>query len=416
MPAVKSVTIMAFANTGSRFETKEQQGIAHFFEHMVFKGTDHYATAQDLAMAVDSVGANFNAFTSKEYTGYYVHSASKHFSLALDVVSDMIQTPLLRQEDIDREKGVIIEEINMYVDSPMRHIANLFEQMAFRGSGLEHDILGTKETVSAFDSDDFNAFLKEWYGHANLVVVVAGDDTLVGSDETARQIVEYFNKSPHTPRNKKAHRPQASLNSSPVSPERFHLEHRQTEQAHFVLGWPGLARGDERRYALGLLNTIIGANMSSRLFSEVREQRGLCYYINSSVDQYHDGGIFGASAGVDPKRVEEAIKVTLDEFAKVGSSSQPITDLELSRAKEYLAGKLVLGLEDSESVAQFFGLKQLMLGELLTPTQVLAQYRKVTLADVREVASQLLVPDQVKFAMIGPFEEPERFAKIIGAK
>lgn len=420
MASVKSATVLALTNTGSRYENPEQFGIAHFFEHMVFKGTKSYPTAQDLAIAVDSIGADFNAFTSKEYTGYYVHAAAGHFSLALDVVSDMLLTPILRQEDIDREKGVIIEEINMYVDTPPSHIANKFDQMVFKGSGLEHDILGLKETVSSMTTENFQAFLHDWYGHSNIVLVVAGDASVIGKKETLEKIEESFGKETSGKRendrktltSSRAHH----MNGFIVKDSKLHIEHRPTEQAHFIAGWPALKRNDPRRFALGLLNTILGSNMSSRLFTEVREKRGLCYYVNSSVDQYHDVGLFGASAGVDPKRIDEAISVTLDQFHQIAAGKKPITQKELAMSKEYIAGKLVLGLEDSQSVAQFFGMKELLLGEIEAPEQILEHYRSVTLDEVATLAAELIKSDQTKFGLIGPYTQEgdsDRFAKLL---
>jgi len=413
MPSVKSATVLALVNTGSRYEEAKQFGIAHFFEHMVFKGTEQYPTAQDLAMAVDSIGANFNAFTSKEYTGYYVHAAAEQIDLALNVVSDMLLTPKLRQEDIDREKGVIIEEINMYVDSPTSHINNKFDQMAYAGSGLEHDILGFKETVSSMTSNDFVSFLSQWYGFDNIVLVIAGDDRVVGSPTMVEKVELAFSKDAVGNRVAGAD-PKKLLNfkHSPVSKNTMHIENRKTEQSHFVLGWPALKRGDERKYTLGMLNTILGGNMSSRLFSEVREQRGLCYYVHSSVDQFHDGGLFGAAAGVDPKRVDEAIEVTIDQFNQVAAGKRPITAKELEMAKQYLSGKVVLGLEDSQSVAQFFGMRLLLQDKLDTPDEILEQYRHITVDQINELATEIIKPDEIKFAIIGQYSDEtdgERF-------
>lgn len=417
MPSVKSVTVLALANTGSRYEKPEEFGVAHFFEHMVFKGTEAYPTAQDLAVAVDSIGANFNAFTSKEYTGYYVHAAARHHVLALDVVSDMLLTPKLRQEDIDREKGVIIEEINMYVDSPSSHIANKFDQMAYAGSGLEHDILGLKETVSSMTTAHFESFLSEWYALDNLVLVIAGDASVVGSDALLQKVETAFGKKAVGDRAYgKAKHAESLPKTSPISDQNLHIEHRSTEQSHFLLGYPALNRKDERKYALGLLNSILGSNMSSRLFSEVREKRGLCYYVHSAVDQFHDGGLFGASAGVDPKRVDEAVKVTIEQFHQLAAGKKPITQDELAMAKEYLAGKMVLGLEDSQSVAQFFGMKELLLGSMLTPSEVLAKYKAVTLDEVNQLATEIIKPSEVKFGIIGQYSEEsdgDRFASLL---
>lgn len=407
MPAVESLTVLALANTGSRYESPEQFGVAHFFEHMVFKGTRKYQDAQQLASVIDGVGADFNAFTSKEYTGYYVKSAAKHFDLALDVVSEMLLAPKLDQEDIDREKGVIIEELNMYVDSPQRHIENLFDQLVFAGSGLGHDIIGTKTTIQNLQRADFQSFLSKWYGLGNMVLIVAGDERVVAGAGFLPAIEQAFGKQIEFDR-----QPTATvadkLGAHPISGQLFHLEFRETQQAHFVMGWPGIARTSPDRYTQSLLSILLGGNMSSRLFSEVREKRGLCYYVHSAVDQFHDTGMFGAAAGVDPARLEEAIKVTIGEFVSLANGTKPFTAAELQRAKEFLAGKMVLGLEDSESVAQYYGMKQLLTGEIESPEEVLEKVQAVTLEEVHALASRLIVPGSLRFALIGPFREPDQ--------
>lgn len=419
MPSVKSLTVIALCNTGSRYEDPKHYGIAHFFEHMVFKGTANYPDTQTLSSAIDAVGADFNAFTSKEYTGYYVKAASHHLNLALDVVSDMLLTPALRQEDIDREKGVIIEELNMYLDSPARHIGNLFEQMMYAGSGLEHDIIGVKETIKSIHSDDFRSFLNTWYGLGNITLVIAGDEEQVGKDETLRLVEKMFSKGEkntgqHSKESRHKLQVQKKLVANPISDKKLHVEYKKTEQAHLVMGWPGLKRDDKRRYAVSVLSTILGGNMSSRLFTEVREKRGLCYYVHSDFDQYHDTGFFGASAGVDQTRVEEAVKVIRAEFeAATSAGAKPITQVELQKAKDYVAGKMVLGLEDSEAVAQFFGMKQLLLDEVLSPEEVLAKYNALTLKEVQAVADELIKLGELRLAVIGPYKEPQVFADLI---
>ncbi len=433
MPAMESVSVLLLSNTGSRYEKPEQYGIAHFLEHMVFKGTKKYPDAQSLAEVVDGVGADFNAFTGKEYTGYYVKAASRHLELALDVVSEMLMMPRLRQADIDREKGVILEEINMYRDTPARHIGNLFEQMTYQGTGLEHDIIGLPETVTALKTADFKSFLQEWYGLPNMLLIVAGDERVVG-DQAVRsakggarrsttslltkttslltKIELAFNKGQQERIQEKV-AVRTQLEDQPYGTNRLHVEHKPTEQAHLVLGWPGLSRHDQQRHALSLLGIILGGNMSSRLFSEVREKRGLAYYVSTDIDLYHSRGNFGASAGVDTKRIEEAVTVILAEFNQLAAGKKPITQQELDRAKEYTAGKMALAYEDSLSVAQFYGMKQLLTDQIESPDEVLAKVRAVELEEVQQLVQQLVQPEEVRLALIGPYEDQEKFAKLI---
>jgi len=413
MQSVQSVTVLALVNVGSRFEESRLWGISHFLEHMVFKGTEKYPEAQTLAAAVDAIGAKFNAFTSKEYTGYYVKATSKGLELALDVVSDMLLTPKLLQEDIDREKGVIIEEINMYADMPSSHIAECFEQMTYIKESLGHDIIGTKETVSAFTSEDFRNHLHNWYGRGNIVLILSGDDQVIQQQSLLQKVDQLFQKG--DAKQRKANKASEHLGNAPMTDEKLLVVHRPTEQAHFVLGFPGLKRADKRRPALSLLSVVLGGNMSSRLFSEVREKRGLCYYVHSDADFYHDVGLFGGSAGVDPKRVEEAVTVTLAEYFALGKGTKPVTETELQRAKDYITGKFVLDFEDSESVAQYFGMKQLLLNDIETPDELLKKYMAVTLDEVNALAQEILIKDRLRFAVIGPFKDKSLFEKAIAA-
>jgi predicted Zn-dependent peptidase len=278
---------------------------------MVFKGTENYPTPKALAEAVDAVGAEFNAFTSKEYTGYYVKAASSHIPLALDVLSDMLLTPRLLEDDIEREKGVIIEELNMYEDTPARHIGDVFEQLMFAGSDLGRDIIGTKETIRGITRQNFVDYIAQWYGLGNMVVTIAGDADVLKKPSLLKEIDKAFSKKGDIGERKNGGK--RILGNVLSKKSQVKIEHKKTEQAHFVMCVPGLERGHKDRFVLGVLSVLFGGNMSSRLFTEVREKRGLCYYVRADGDSYHDIGNFGASAGVDPKRVDEAVKVVREE-------------------------------------------------------------------------------------------------------
>jgi predicted Zn-dependent peptidase len=412
MPSVKSVTVLALANTGSRYETQQEQGIAHFFEHMVFKGTAKYPDAQILAGSIDAIGADFNAFTSKEYTGYYVKSASQHLEVSLDVVSDMLLAPKLDEADIQGEKRVILEEINLTQDTPIRLINNLFDQLTFDDEGLGHDILGTKEIISQMTASDFRRFLKKWYGLSNLVLIVAGDSTVV-TDKLLDTIIKYFSKE-HPQRDEERVDTRVIAQKDPkISHNKLSVTYKQTEQAHLVMGWPSVDRDDSRRYPLTLLSVVLGGNMSSRLFTEIREKRGLCYYVSSDNDFYHNTGIIGGSAGVDPNRIDEAISVMLSEFYAVGNGEKLITTQELIKAKDYITGTMTLSLEDSRSVAQFFGLKQILSDKIDSPQEVLNKLSAVTLDQVNSVAGEFIKPGLARLAIIGPFKSEKRFEKLM---
>lgn len=412
MKSVESLTALILVNTGSRYEEARVQGIAHFFEHLVFKGTQLYPTAQELASTIDGIGADFNAFTSKEYTGYYVKAASRHTDTALEVLSDMLLRPALRQEDIDRELGVILEEINMYKDTPMHYVGMLFDQLVFPEAGLGHDILGTKDTVSAVKREDLVAFLTKWYGLGNMMLILAGDAEVLNQPGFLEKVDSYFAKQTEQPRLVEKSKVDSYFPETAFTQDKLVVLSKQTEQAHLVLSWPGIARTDERRYSLAVLSSLLGGTMSSRLFSEVREKRGLCYYVRSDVDYYHETGLVGASAGIDPKRIHEALPVIKNEFLDLASGKKPVTPEELLRAQENIVGTMTLSLEDSKSVAQYFGMKQLLAHSQETPEEVWKKILAVTAADVEKLAAALFTQDGARLAVIGPFTK-EEFAQYV---
>ncbi len=407
MESVESATVLVLGNTGSRFETKDQWGIAHFFEHMVFKGTKSYPSPLDIALAFDSIGAISNAFTSKEYTGYFAKTASKHIPLALEVLSEMMFFPLLKEAGIKRESGVITEEINMYLDQPMQQVGNEFEKLMYAGSGLAHDILGTKKSVASFTSDDFRRFLARWYGPANLTLVIAGDADSLTQPDLGKQIEKNFNLDLKDRESQRQATYQLAKKERRFGSGLLKVIEKKTEQAHLVLAWPGLNLKDKRRPALSLLSVIMGGNMSSRLFVEVREKRGLGYYVRAEADYYHQTGSFGASAGVDPSRVHQAVEVIVNQFKQLAEGKRPITQTELENAKEYLTGQVSLSLEDSRSVAQWFGLKDVLMDKIKTPEESLVEIRAVTLNEINELAKELIQLGQMRLAVIGPFKESE---------
>ncbi len=402
MPGVKSVTALALVNTGRRYEEEKFAGISHFLEHMVFKGTDKFPTAQDVAAAIDDVGGEFNAFTGKEYTGYYVKLAARYLDTALDVVTDMLCVPTLRQEDIDRESGVIVEEINMYEDMPMRQIHSIFDKQIFADTNLEGEILGLKETVTALKSADFRHYMNEWYGFGNVVFIVAGDESVVGDDSVVTKIENLVKKGGEE-RKSSDHKP---FYGSKYAPKRKQIVYKKTEQAHFKMGFPAFSRSDERRYALTVLTTLMGTTMSSRLFTEIREKRGLCYFVKADTDFYQDVGVFTGYAGVDPKRVNEAVSTMKSEFLAL-LNEKPVTEQEVASAKRNVIGQLFLELEDSQSVAIWYGMKQLLQGEIETEEEIVKRIEAVTLEDVQKLVHEIVREDNLHFALIGPFKEED---------
>ncbi len=406
MPSLNSVTVLAMVNVGSRYEDPKLAGISHFLEHLPFKGTKKYPSSLELAEAVDGVGGKHNAFTGKEYTGYWVKVASDKLDLALDIVSDLLLQPLLPPAEIEKERGVIIEEINMYEDEPRAKVANLFDELVYQGSGLQGDVIGTKETVNGISLENFLQHYDTWYAPENVVIGVAG-----GVDQTSlvQKVELAFNKGEARSGGGK------QTFGLPVQKiPRIHVFNKDTEQAHFFLGYPSVSRQDPARWAQSIFATLLGGNSSSRLFNEIREKRGLAYYAYASMDLYHDSGSLYALEGVAIGKVEEAIQVTLEEFA-LAASGKTITDKAVAAAKEYLIGKTTLDLEDSASMASFVVRKALLDGKAETVEEAIQKIKAVTVEEVRQVATRVLDPNKLNLSLIGPFADQAKFASMIGA-
>lgn len=412
MPAVKSLTAMTLVNVGSRFERPVEYGLAHVVEHMVFKGTKQYPDRLKMAIELDGIGANSNAFTSKEYTGFYVTVASHHYETSLKILKELIFAPLLRQQDLEQEKQVIIEEIRMRYDSPEDYIAEEFERLIYQGSGLEHPISGSVESVINLKTEFVRSFLDSWYGLGNIVLVLAGDAKLLNQPEFLKTTKKIFSAQPTAKQNEWAKKRQTLLKAPPISNQRLLVSHRETAQAHLTLGWPALKRDDPQRYVLSVLSVVLGGNRSSRLFNTVRENKNLAYYVHADVDQYHDVGLFGACAGVNLDRVQEGIEATVKEFYKLATGLEPVKSAELKKAKDYLTGKMILGLEDSQSVAYYYGLHKMLLNRVEDPEEVNQKIQQVTIAEVQELAKKLIQPKQLRLGVIGPENKLEKINQV----
>lgn len=390
MASVESVSAMILVKTGSRNEEKGQEGISHVLEHMVFKGTKSFPSPMAIAETVDGIGAEQNAFTNKEYTGYYITSAAKHLELSLKILSEMVTAPLIPQEDLEREREVIVEEINMYEDQPMDKAAEAWENLMYEGSDMGREIIGTKETVRATTSKTIRAYLDKWYVGGNMLVVIVGK--VPSSSSLSSMIEEKFGmikEGPIVPYVSK-------IKYGPV--EQRHIE-KKTEQAHFWMGVPAIAMTDERRYALNLASVILGGGMSSRLFNEVREKRGLAYYVGATLNTDFDGGYLGVRAGVKLEKLTEAMDVVKAEMLKLADT---MTQEELTKAKEFILGHLPLSLEDTMGVAHFVGMRALETEDIRQPSDVEAGIKKATLADVKKVAAEMISEDKIRSVVVGP--------------
>ncbi len=406
IPSLASATITVWVGTGSRFEAPRTSGLSHFLEHMVFKGSQKRPSAKLIAQAVDAIGGEFNAGTTKEWTNFYIKVRNQRLGLAFDVLSDMVLNPLLKKEDIEREKGVIVEEIAMCEDTPAMRIGHVFEQVIFQGTSLARDIIGTAKTVKGMKRVDFQRYRKRYYYPENIVLTVSGG---IVEKDALKLAKKYFGE---IKLGAKSQVGETGFQSSQKKP-RFKLYPKKKEQAHFILGFLASPRGHRDRYIEAVLATILGGGMSSRLFSEIREKRGLAYAVKTGVDSYRDTGYLATYAGVDPKRIEEAVKVMLEEHSKISRSAGK--NQELKKAKEYVKGHLALVLEDTKSVNEFFGIEELLLGKTRTPEQVFQAIDKVTIQDVIRVAKKLFVPEKLNLTIIGPYRASVRFERLISS-
>lgn len=396
MPSFESVTVLVMAGAGSRYETKHNSGISHFLEHMAFKGTEKRPSAMDIAGLIDGIGGEFNAFTGKETTGYYIKAASNNLEVCIDVLSDMLLKSKFDPVEIDKEKGVIIEEINMYEDTPMRKIGDLYENLLYGDTPLGWDIAGSKEIIRSIKREDFIAYMQSLYSAGNLTIVVAGGiDTAVSTKLVEKYFLpmQQFDTIKYLPIKEEQKTPAVLVH------------HKATEQIHIALGVRTVHNMHDDRYPLSVLASIIGGGMSSRLFSEIREKRGLAYYVRSSADHYMDCGSLVTNAGVDPKRVDMAIKVLMEQYQIIARGELNITDEELKKAKEYLKGHLVLELEDSRSVAAYYAHQELTETRIDNPETVLADIDKVTKEQVNEVGKKYFINAGLNLALIGNYED-----------
>jgi predicted Zn-dependent peptidase len=402
---VRSAAFGIWVGVGSRDETPVQAGAAHYLEHLLFKGTPR-RSALDISASIDAVGGEMNAFTSKEYTCFYARVLDADLPLAVDVVSDLVTSALMRDDDVESERDVILEEIAMRDDDPSDLVHEEFADAMFGPTPLGRPILGTVETIEALTPRAIRAFYKKRYRPENMVVSAAGN---VDHTAVVRLVRRAFGDAGHLDGGDSPSVPRAGAFRTRGAGD-VRVVSKTTEQANVVLGVPGVARDDERRFSLGVLNAALGGGMSSRLFQEIREKRGLAYSVFSFASHYADTGMFGVYAGCMPKKLDEVLAITRDELAKVAAGG--ITAEELERGKGQLRGGLVLGLEDTGSRMSRIGKAELLAGELWSTAEVLDAIEAVTVDDVRDVATSLLEVAPT-LAVIGPFDADRDFSDIV---
>jgi predicted Zn-dependent peptidase len=402
MPHAQSVTCALMFAAGSRYETRETNGIAHFAEHMFFKGTERRPDARQIAGEIDAIGGEFNAFTGKEYTGYYVKCAAEHRDVALDVLVDMIRHSRFDAGEIEREKGVIVEEMNMYFDTPRDYIGGVYDSLLYGDQPLGWDIIGRKETVRGATRETFFDYLDRWYKPERFVVGIGGQtgedllprlEQLLGDlDGTAAGAPEPVD---------------VSANGGP----RVKVHTKQSDQAHVCLGVRSYPLEHPDRYVLQLLATVLGGGMSSRLFTEVRERRGLAYYVYGLNHSYTDAGSLYSQAGVDIGRIDEAVCTIVDELRRI--ADEPVPEDELEKARNFAKGRFVLQLESPQGTIMYGLRREVLEGEAVEPAEVLAELDRVTAEDLKRVAHDVIGSDGINLALIGPFDDAERFEKLL---
>jgi len=398
----EAVTILVLVKTGSKYETKKTNGISHFLEHMLFKGTKKRPSPIVISETLDKIGGVYNAFTSQDYTGYFAKVIASHFDLALDWISDIFFNSIFPKKEVEKEKKVIIEEINMIFDNPMRYIYYLWLKLLYGDQPAGWLITGKKEVVSKMKREEILNYMKQQYVAKNTIVCVAGK---IKEKEAIKKIKKYFSKI-----KKKAPSKKPEVIEKQEKPNLI-LEQRNTEQTHLYLGVRGYNLFHPQRYAFELLGTILGGMMSSRLFVKIREKMGIAYYINTIVEADPDTGFLVTRAGIANERVKEGISAILKEYKKI--SQKKVSEKELKKAKERFKGTMALELEGSDAKALFYGMQELLENRILTVKQIFKKIDDVTPNDIQRVARDIFRPERLNLALIGPFKDKKKFEKLL---
>lgn len=401
----KTVAVFVLVGTGSKYETKNQSGISHFLEHMFFKGTKKRPTPLEIMETIDRVGGVFNAFTGEDYTGYFVKVEYEHADLAIDIVADIFLNSLLPSKEIEKEKGVVIEEINIYRDNPMRRADNLWKELLYGNQPAGWDICGTRETVSGLSQSNLFSYVKNQYVPLNTIVCIAGN---IDSQKIIKQVAKLFS-------NMKAGNVYAkpSVVERQTKPEVL-SEFRKNDQTRIVLGVRGYNLFHKARFAQEVLATLLGGMASSRLFFEVREKLGIAYDIRTSSESDPDVGYIATFAGVPHKSVELAIATILKEHVKMVQTK--VSPKELQKAKDHLKGSMAISLEPSEAKASFYGMQELLEKKILTLDEIHANIKAVKAEDVRRVARNLFTAQKLNLVVLGPFKDKAQFKKLLKFK
>lgn len=402
MKDTKTLTLLILIATGSKYETKEINGISHLLEHMAFKGTARRPNTLDIAKELDKVGGVYNAFTGKEFMGFWVKVDSRHFDLAADVLSDMLFNSLFKAEEIEKEKRVIFEEINMIKDNPQGFVLEIWEKLLYGDQPAGWMISGERETLEKISRQDIVNYFQKYFTAENAVIALAGD---FQEKDAIGKMEKFFNGF------NPAQLVQKETAKEYQEAPQILLDFKETGQAHLCLGTRAFNIFQKEKYPLAVLTNLLGGIMSSRLFIKVREKEGLCYYIRTHLEHYTDTGYLVTHAGVENSNIEKAIKLILEEYKDLSQNKVP--EDELKKAKDNIMGHVYLGLETSDAWASFFGLQEILEKKILSPEETLTEIEKVSADDILKIAKEIFVPEKLNLAVVGPFKEEEKFRKIL---
>jgi len=395
-----STSVLGLVKTGSRNEDEDISGISHFIEHMAFKGTKRRPSAIAISKEVDSMGASWNASTGREITTYQIKADNRHFENSLDILNDIAFHSLFAEKDVKKEKGAIVEEINMYEDDPGSLVYNFFDKIIYKNVRMAREVLGTRDSVSKVTENKIKLYHDKYYRAGNVVVSLVGN--------LPKDYLELIDEHFHSVSKGITDYKKESLN--PSYDRRVYLKSKDTEQTHAMLGVEAFAQNDKDRYALNVLTTILGGYTSSRLWDEIREKRGLAYAIWSGVHRGSDTGFLVAKAGLNTDRAEEAIRIMKDELLSIADT---VDEEEVMRAKDNIKGMMALSEENSMTVAGSTGRKEILGEEVLTLEQRMKKFEKITRQDIKRVADKFIKQDKMKLAIIGPFQDEQKFVKIL---
>ncbi len=401
MSGTKTATILILVATGSKYETRANNGISHFLEHMFFKGTEKRPTPMEISGELDGLGAEYNAFTSKEYTGYWIKIDSSKLPAAVEVLSDLLLNSKFAQEEIDRERGVVLEEINMRLDNPIIYIDDLFEVLLYGDQPAGWEVIGTRENILKFQRQDFIDYITSQYGSERMVVCLAGKFTPKSLELVKKQFGGV----------KKAASSKAAKTREAQKVPQVMALYKATDQAHLSVGVRGIPEGHKDEFPLRVLSVLLGGSMSSRMFMELREKRGLAYYVRTEAEFYDDSGYLTTTAGVPLDKIKDALRIIMTEYRKL--LREPIRADELKKVKDLICGRVILQLEASDDIANWYARHLLLENKIFSPEDFLKKIRAVRAEDLSRIAKQILVGKNLNLAIIGPYQDGEEFKELL---